>query len=199
MIRVPVPEKPATFETDCGEPGRTWLEQNPDVHPHRNPLWTAFRPQLRAAFELRCGFLAMRIPHGTVDHWVSINTDRTKAYDWENYRFVDGSVNSAKKPAWDGKLLDPYEVQDGWFEILLPSLQMIVADIPDAAVKERAEFTLTKLHLRDGEDVIRLRREWLEMHDRGELNLDGLRRVAPLVARAVEKRNHQAQAAPPAP
>jgi hypothetical protein len=130
----------------------------------------------------------MYLHRGTVDHWVSLRSDRTKAYDWENLRFVDGGVNSAKKPSWEGRLLDPYEIQPGWFELLLPSLQLVVADVPDEATRIRAEFTLDKLGLRDGEDVVRLRREWLDQYEQGHLTMEGLRRFAPLVARAVEKR-----------
>lgn len=193
MIRVARPEEPKDFDMKCRNPGQAWLAENPTADPHNHPLWTSCLADLRVAFETRCGFLSMRIPRGTVDHWVSLKTDRNKAYEWGNYRFVDGVVNSAKKPAWEGKLLDPYEIGEDWFEIQLPSLQLQIANISDPATRARAEFTIEKLHLRDGEDVVRLRREWMEMYEEGELTLDGLRRVAPLLARAVEKQ----QATPP--
>jgi hypothetical protein len=192
MIPVLPKAPPENFDRDCRGPGNAWLAVNPDKDPHKNPLWTAYLDQLRAAFENRCGFLAMYIHSGTVDHWISIKTDRTRAYEWSNFRFVDGVVNSAKKPSWDGKLLDPFEVQDGWFEILLPSLQLVIADIPDEAMRARAEFTLEKLHLQNGEDVVRQRQEWMKMYEEG-LPLDILRKVAPLLARAVEKRDRQAR------
>jgi hypothetical protein len=195
MIRVARPGEPEDFDKKCRQPGKTWLTEHPTGDPHDHPLWTRCLADLRAAFEMRCGFLAMRIPRGTVDHWVSVKTDRDKAYEWDNYRFVDSVVNSAKKPAWEGKLLDPYEIGEDWFEIHLPSLQLKIGHISDPAARERAEFTLERLHLGDGEDVVRLRREWMEMYEKGELTLDGLRRVAPLLARAVEKQ----QTAPPAP
>lgn len=187
MIPVARPQEPVGFDQECRKPGNGWLTEHPDEDPHKHPLWSAYRDDLRTAFEARCGFLAMYVTRGTIDHWVSVHTDRTKAYDWSNYRFVDGAVNSSKKPSWEGRLLDPFEVQDGWFEVLLPSLQLVVADIPDDEVRSRAEFTLDKLHLRDGEDVIRLRREWMRLYEESKLTLDGLRQVAPLLARAVER------------
>jgi hypothetical protein len=99
-------------------------------------------------------------------------------------------VNSAKKPAWDGQLLDPFEVDDTWFEVILPSceLRLVEEKIP-AAVLPRARFTIEKLGLEHREDIVALRREWLRMHDEEGLSLDGLRRKAPLVARAVERRD----------
>jgi hypothetical protein len=133
----------------------------------------------------------MYVPLGTVDHWASVKSKRESAFEWNNLRFVESTVNCAKKPAWEGRLLDPYEVEEGWFEIHLPSLQLLIGDIPDPAARERAEFTIDKLHLRDGESVLRLRRSWLKMYETRELSLDGLRRMAPLVARAVERRDRR--------
>ncbi|MEZ4299916.1 MAG: hypothetical protein R3B70_33520 [Polyangiaceae bacterium] len=131
----------------------------------------------------------MLVPRGTVDHWISLDSNRSLAYEWSNYRFVDGAVNSAKKPSWEGKLLDPFEVRDDWFELLLPSLQLVIVADLDPSTRARADFTLEKLRLRDGEDLIRQRREWLRMYELGELGLAGLLRVAPLLARAVAKRD----------
>lgn len=190
MIPVARPAEPDRFDIACRQPGKNWLAANLDSDPHRNPLWGEFNGALREAFGLRCGFLAMRIPRGTVDHWISIKSDRALAYEWTNYRFVDGAVNSAKKPAWEGKLIDPFEVEHDWFEILLPSLQLVVASASlDPTALARANFTLDKLGLDDGEDVIRLRSEWLALYDSGDLTLAGLLEVAPLLARAVAKRD----------
>lgn len=74
-----------------------------------------------------------------------------------------------------------------WFDLLLPSLQLIVSDRIPPAERARAENTLVRLHLRDDERVIRQRSEWYRMYKEGEINLDGLRKKAPLLARAIEK------------
>lgn len=123
---------------------------------------------------------------GTVDHYLSCDNHRHLAYEWSNYRFVSSTLNSSKRTK-DDKVLDPYQVADGWFEILLPSLQMRTTDAVPPELREKAEFTLTELHLRDGERVIRWRQSWYEMYLRGELTLAGLRSVAPLIADAVDK------------
>jgi hypothetical protein len=85
------------------------------------------------------------------------------------------------------RVLDPYEVQDGWFEILLPSLQLVVTSTILPVFRERAEYTLERLHLRDDERVLRQRRAWHQMYCEGILSLEGLRKTAPLIARAIEK------------
>lgn len=189
MIHVTAPAEPPGFHSQCREPGNRWLAGHPDGDPHDKPLWTEFRPALRDGFGKLCGYLAMRIPKGTVDHWLSTKSRRDLAYEWTNYRFVDHAVNSAKKPSWEGRLLDPFEVGDDWFEILLPSLQLVPTDNIPREARGRAAFTIEKLGLRDGEDVIQLRREWMELFEAGELTLDGLGRVAPLLARAIERRD----------
>ena len=79
----------------------------------------------------------------------------------------------------------------GWFEIELPSLQMRVTNAVPASHRAKAEFTLKKLKLRDGERVIRWRQSWYQLYLAGELGLEGLRKMAPLIAQAVEKQAAQ--------
>ena len=99
-----------------------------------------------------------------------------------------GWLNSSKGNLASKQIPDPFEVGDGWFEILLPSLQLIITDAVPEVERPRAMFALTRLHLRDDERVIRQRREWYCMYQDGEITLDGLRKKAPLIARAVERR-----------
>ena len=84
-------------------------------------------------------------------------------------------------------MLDPHEVEDGWFEIELPSLQLRLTDRVPAELRAKAEFTLRRLHLGDDERIVRQRSEWYRMYLDGELNLDGLRKKAPLIAQAVKR------------
>lgn len=131
----------------------------------------------------------MWISSGTVDHFVSCHENRQLAYEWSNYRYVEGWVNSAKSKRDSASLLDPFEVQDGWFEIDLPSLQLKLTDAVPPEYRERAEDTLRNLPIRDDERIIRQRRAWYELYEAGELTLDGLRKKAPLIAAAVERQS----------
>ena len=98
-----------------------------------------------------------------------------------------GWINAIKNKTPAAKLLDPFEIEDGWFDILLPSLQLRVSDtIPDE-FRERAEYVLNRLHLRDDKRVMRQRSEWYRMYRGGELSLDGLEKKAPLIAAAIAK------------
>lgn len=188
MIPVPNPiSEPAAFDERCRKRGRKWLEKNPGGK--RPPdYWSDFRLDLAASFHDRCGYGAMWISSGTVDHFVSCDEDRTQAYEWSNYRYLDGWINSSKNKKRSQDFLDPFEVGDGWFEVDLPSLQLKLTDVVPDAYRARAEYTLRNLPIRDDERLIRQRRAWYQLYEQGKLTLDGLREKAPLIATAVEKK-----------
>jgi hypothetical protein len=190
MIRFQPSPEPKGFSERCRERGRAWLQEN---HPPARPrdFWSPFKPQLADAFGQLCGYSCLFEPVGTVDHYLSCRERRDLAYDWSNYRFASQWINSSKQAA-DDAVMDPFEVGDEWFELLLPSLQLMVSDRIPPAERARAENTLVRLHLRDDERVIRQRSEWYRMYEEGEINLDGLRKKAPLLARAIEKQEQQA-------
>jgi hypothetical protein len=186
LIRFDKPPKPERFHAEAEVPGACWLADHPDAkRPH--DYWTAFKGELADGFRNLCAYSAMYEPVGTVDHFVSWDEDRSLAYEWSNYRYAAAWINSSKQNIQAHQILDPFEIGEGWFEIILPSLQLQVSgSIPDS-LKERAKFVLKRLHLRDDERVIRQRREWYRMYQDGELTLDGLRAKAPLIAAAIDK------------
>lgn len=178
--------EPPEFDKRARKQGLKWLEENPDKRP--KDYWSPFKRDLSDGFGSLCAYSVMFEPVGTIDHYISVSRNKTLAYEWSNYRFASAWLNSSKK-AEDDKILDPFEVQDDWFEILLPSLQLIVTNhIPDE-YREKAEYTVKRLRLRDDERIIRQRREWYRMYRDGEVNLEGLKKKAPLIARAIEKTN----------
>jgi len=164
---------------------------HPGAHSKAPSFWSEFRGELRHAFGERCGWLAMWIATGTVDHFHSQHEFPEEIYEWSNFRYADGELNSAKKPAWEGKLLDPFEADERWFEILLPSCQLrILEDLVPAGSLERVRFTVSKFGLDHGEKAVDLRRHWLEEYEAGAMTIEGLERHAPLLARAVRLRAH---------
>lgn len=191
MIPVSMPPEPGDFHTECELPGETWLAGKPGRSPRNKDLWSPFRPALKAGFSNRCGFLGMFVStEGTVDHYLSINQHPTLAYRWSNYRFSSEEMNR-KKGTLDAQILDPYVVGPGWFEILIPSLQMVPTDAVPAHIKPQVDFTLDRLGLRDGEAVIRLRLAWFQVLEPfaragNWAGFDRVKHLAPLVAEAIE-------------
>lgn len=150
----PIPE-PASFKEKCERPGGLWLSKNlqsdgklpKGVRP--KDLWSPFLPFLADGFSNLCGFGAMFVGKGTIDHWISCIENPKLAYQWNNYRYLDSWVNASKNKCLSSELLDPFEVQDGWFEIVLPSLQLQITSNVPLHLKAKAENTLKRLHLAD--------------------------------------------------
>jgi len=185
MIPVIPVRKPRGFAA-VQRQGRAWLSSHPRCRRPKD-LWTKYLPILERGFMGLCGYAAMLDPTGgTVDHYRSWKNHPDLAYEWSNYRFASETLNNCKRNA-DATVLDPYEVGSGWFEVLLPSLQMVVTSTVPRNVRAKAEFTLRRLKLCDGERVIRWRQRWYELYRRGHIDIDGLAQVAPLLAEAVRK------------
>lgn len=188
MIRFAAPPEPAGFDRKCRRAGKKWLREHPDVARPRD-YWSPFKPDLATGFRDLCAYSAMFEPVGTVEHFRSVETHRELAYEWSNYRFAAAWINSSKQ---DAEVLDPFEVGRDWFEVLLPSLQLVLTDKVPARHRALAGYTLERLNLRDDERVIRQRQGWYRMYQEGELTLVGLRKKAPLIARAVQKARRKA-------
>lgn len=184
----PQPE-PTDFEQRVRKPGTAWLADHPDG---RLPdYWRHARSALADAFGGLCAYSVIHLHGcGTVDHFVPLSERRELAYEWSNYRYCAGWLNSSKQNVPGGELLDPFEVQDDWFEISLPSLQLRVTDACPPEIRARAEYTIRRLQLRDGERAIRGRQALMELYVAGAMSVEALDALCPLLGQAV-RRHHQ--------
>jgi hypothetical protein len=191
MIPVANPiTEPTDFNTRCRQTGNAWLALPKNAGKTKGfpPYWREFEEQLEAGFHARCGWWAMRIDSGTVDHFMSkaVPANRPLIYEWSNYRHASATVNSSKKNL-DDQVLDPFEVQADWFEVILPSMQLLCTAAIPPALKSKADFTLKKLKLENGSKVRRVRKRWYEDFKQGRITMGGLEEFAPLIAAAVRK------------
>lgn len=186
MLKFNPPPEPADFDTKTRQTGNDWLRKNLNDKKRPKDYWSNFKSNLADGFGNLCGYSAMYEPVGTVDHYLSCENHQNLAYKWSNYRFSSGWINSSKGTL-DDRVLDPFLVEDDWFDILLPSLQLIVTDAVPPAERQKAEFTLQRLHLQDDERVIRQREAWYQLYLDGDISLIGLEKRAPLIARAIRK------------
>ncbi|NCR63451.1 MAG: hypothetical protein GPJ26_15360 [Microcystis aeruginosa LG11-05] len=131
---IPIPE-PTEFDQKCRQKGNTWLAENPAAKRPRD-YWSLFRADLAKGFNNLCGYSVMYDPTATVDHFLSFHNYRHLSYEWSNYRYVANWINSSKQNL-DDRLLDPFEVEDNWFEILLPSLQLVLMGLRQKTTQNR--------------------------------------------------------------
>ena len=187
MMHFKLQPEPAKWEARCRRRGLRWLERNPNYERPKS-YWTEFEPDLYQAFRGLCAYCLMKPLKGEMDHFVPIaKLKRMRrdhlAYEWKNFRYCASGINQRKS---DHDVLDPFKVQNNWFQVILPSLQLVLTNKVPKTMRKKAEFTIEQLGLRDGEVVVRNRRVWFEMYQTGELTLAGLRGVAPLIAKAVQ-------------
>jgi tetratricopeptide (TPR) repeat protein len=189
--------EPDEFDLEVRQKGNAWLAKNPHKKAKDFPdYWNKFKPQLFEGFQQFCAysvtFIIVDKQGGTVDHYLCKSDYPQQAYEWNNYRYAlplinsyKGAYNSYKQPANEW-ILDPFEVEDNWFELLLPSLQLVLTDAVPSEKRKHAEFTLKKLRLTDDEALIDYRTHWYELYQEG-LPLEKLEKKAPLIARSVKR------------
>jgi hypothetical protein len=124
--------------------------------------------------------------NGTVDHFLSTDNHRHLAYEWSNYRYASGWLNSSKR-SLDRQVLDPLRVRDEWFEIDVASLHLQLTPAIRARIRPSAEFTLRRLGLDYGPRVIIQRQTYLNLFTSGEIRLSDLDREAPLIGMIVRR------------
>ena len=107
-----------------------------------------------------------------------------EAYLWANYRFVCGVLNGRKGINED--ILDPFTLQDGWFAIHFPSLQLVPGKHLTNTEIASVEKTIKCLKLNDGV-CIRARMDWLLPYLKGKYPLDFLEEKAPFLAKELKK------------
>jgi hypothetical protein len=182
-----MPPVPPTFNERCRDPGLRWLAAHPPNVLEKLPnYWREFIPDLCAGFNDRCGYLAMLDYNGTVDHFRSTKKNRTLAYDWSNYRYATGWLNSSKQTL-DEEVLDPLAVREEWFEIDLASLHLRLTPAVPARLRAIAGFTIRRLKLNWRRRIIFIRQKYFSSYSSGEFPLDYLQKVAPLLATAVRR------------
>lgn len=192
MIRVTPPKAPDHFKNKVQTPGMAFLK--PFLDKGTKPtswknkdFWKHVRKDLREAFNSRCGYVAMReLGDGEVDHFISKDEEPAKAYEWDNYRFANNEVNKKKNTA--KAVLDPFKVEDDWFEVNLVSGEVVIKDVPPG-LRQLAEDTITDLGInKDSYNKTRLVYSEGCMKDRpSEQELARIEKLAPLVAKAIRK------------
>jgi len=197
MIPVTNPiQEPPDFDVECRQLGNDWLAAHPAAKPKSFPShWIKFEAELENGFGCRCGWWAVRIDSGTVDHFFSKAkpANRGLVYEWSNYRHSAATLNSSKKNL-DDQVLDPFEIQADWFEVLLPSMLVVRTGQVPQHLQIKADFTLDRLKINGvNAKCRRIRKRYYDDYKTGKLTPAGLRDYAPLIAEAVRRMeaNHQ--------
>jgi uncharacterized protein (TIGR02646 family) len=189
VIRViPAPE-PTDFDERVRRPGFAWLQKRglPANGPaprgvQPEPYWRDCLRQLHRAYGGHCAYLAYYIEptvsQSSVDHFVPKSRRLELAYEWANYRLASGKIN-ARKGDFDD-VLDPFEIDEGAFELDLLTGAIQPSPRLRAAVRQAADATIRRLRL-DDHECRGLRRKLFWQYAGEEINVDVLRHYSPFV------------------
>lgn len=185
--------EPKDFDEKCRKKGSAWLSKHkddPDFQRKLPAYWKGFLVELSKCYKNRCAYSAVFIPteDGAIDHFEPKSKYPQLAYEWSNFRFIGPLCNSLKNDRGSDEILDPLLVEDDWFRIILPSLQLTInKDKIPQEYQQLAQNTIKLPHLDHDERFIVTRQAWLSMYQEGNITLHGLYRVAPLLAKAIEE------------
>jgi hypothetical protein len=189
--RVP---RPRGWQTHVLAKGRQWLK-TPGNRSKERPrdYWSNYRESLKHGFHELCGYTVHWAPVGTVDHFIPWNSVRGtryahQAYQWDNLRYALEWFNRDRGIT---DIPDPYTVLTDWFELLLPSLELVATSKVPANELTRVQSVLRWLGKHP--NVINTREgywsEYRTLSASGApcIAFETLERRAPLLARALTK------------
>jgi hypothetical protein len=204
VIRVVPQPEPDDFDRLVRAPGQRALANGQSPLP---AYWRRCLPDLLAGYGRICAYTCLYIERvtgaWTVDHYqpkaladvgveddgrseelVRRSADPALVYEWGNYRLACSLMNSRKGACRD--VLDPFEVQKGWFGLDLVSFAPYPCADLGPACRDAVAATIRRLGL-DDEECCRARREYAEAYLDGSVSFEYLRRKCPFVAIEMER------------
>ena len=121
---------------------------------------------------------------GTVDHFLPKARHPQLAYEWDNYRLARARLNGSKGASED--VMDPFDVQEGWFVLDVPSCLIFPGDDLDGQRRAEVAVTIDVLEL-NGNDLARERAEWLVDLAKERHSIEDVRESYPFLAFEVER------------
>lgn len=197
MIHVDPVEEPADFNVRVRQPGHAYLEFVAAATPDfiGRDYWRRCLDQLREAYRGTCAYTATYIEAVTgaqsVDHFVPKRIDPHQAYEWSNFRYVCGRMNSRKRI--DVAIIDPFLIDGDIFFLEFVSMLMIVNPAVPYEVAERAHVTIDVLGLND-ERCTTDRLNWVINLANGDVSADYVARRAPFIDRELRRQGLDAPA-----
>jgi len=104
--------------------------------------WTECLDSLMVAYDEICAYSCFRIHKVTgarsTDHFAPCSRAWDRVYEWKSYRLACSRLNARKRDFTD--VLDPFEVQTGWFQLELVGFQVLPAPKLDPGLTARESW-----------------------------------------------------------
>lgn len=194
MIHIELQPEPDDFDNLVRRPGQKYLAKNPQPKTkefNAHSYWRRILPHLHDSYRGICAYSCHWIPYDTgadtVEHFRPKDLYPSEAYEWDNYRLVCATLNGRKGTRED--ILDPFQIQNGWFIIDFPSLQVKPAEGLGEAITRSIEMTIELLGLNDRGTCWKSRAKYIESYCRGKVTFEYLQDEAPFIALELERQN----------
>lgn len=193
MIHVEPQPEPDDFDQLVRRPGQAYLSSlaGPPRQWKGRDYWGRTLSGLHRSYGGICAYCATWIPYttgiSTVDHYVPKSENSALAYEWGNFRLASLRMNSRKGTNRD--VLDPFEIDDGWFILDVPSMMIRPGPGLSAQVRRQVEDTIVRLKLNRDEDTVTARLQWVKDYCSECFSFEYLRSKAPFIAQELQRQD----------
>ena len=189
MIRIKRKTEPADFDAKVRRPGLSYLKglaagEKPNWSRHG--YWRKAKKDMIDAYDGICAYACCEISPSSsaeIDHFHPKSRYRQEAYEWENLRLCSSNINKKKR---DHDVLDPFDVRDLTFGIVLATGRMVKLKKYDPAYEALCDKTVKVLGLNEYE-YTRMRYGILDDYLRGEITSSNLQKRNPFVYSEVQR------------
>jgi len=189
MIHVEPQPEPDDFEEEVRQRGHAFLADSgidPDSSAPKGfkfaSFWTNCLEELSVAYSHVCAYTCRYLVYTdgsrSVDHFKPKSKYPGLAYEWSNYRLASIGINWRKRDHED--VIDPFEVQTGWFQLNFLDGKIISNPDLDDSTQQQINLTVKRLKL-NVPQVCRERMEDLNRYLDWEIPDDDFRRFSPFI------------------
>ena len=193
MIPIALEPEPVDFDSKVRQPGLAFLKKNSSPKGkqfRRKNYWKNISQELHEAYQRVCAYTCFFIPDGgTVDHFIPKTTHPSLAYEWSNFRLSSPRANNHKDDS-EG-IIDPFNMDEGLFEIDFPSCLIKVNSRFDSQTRRQAEETIRILQLNEDDHFVQARCQIMLDYANSEVTLEFLRKRYPFLASEIIRQNIQ--------
>ena len=191
MIKVSLQPEPRNFDTNVRQLGNRLLSRGiPTSSKGYKNYWKKISHDLHRAYRGVCAYSCMYImPPGSVDHFLPKVQHPNLAYEWSNYRLSSPRVNQHKGDSLD--VIDPFNVQEGWFVLDFPSCLVKASDDLPEVIFNQVENTIRVLKLNDDDTLVQERCDIMLEYSDGAVTIDFLSRRYPFLAQEIIRQEIQ--------
>jgi uncharacterized protein (TIGR02646 family) len=194
MIRVEPRPEPQNFDSLVRQPGYGYLSTRPNPSAkewNKHSYWRRILKELHSSYKGICAYSCHWIPYDTgadtVEHFLPKTRYPMQAYEWSNYRLVCATLNSRKGDFED--VLDPFQIEDGWFTIDFPSLLVKPSKNLKKAQSDKVRLTIERLGLNDEDTCVKSRERYIKSYCLNDVSFDYLLLDAPFIAAELRRQN----------